>query len=38
MEQIMIRVPSKLKDKLKEESKNLGISLNAYILNILWNI
>ena len=35
-EQMLLRVPEKLKALLKEEAKNRGISLNALIVQRLW--
>lgn len=35
-EQMLLRVPEKLKASLKEEAKNRGISLNALIVQSLW--
>ena len=32
-----IRLPDQLHEQLKEEAKKKGITLNAYIINILWN-
>lgn len=31
-----IRLPDALHQKLKEEAKDKGITLNCHILNILW--
>ena len=31
-----IRLPDKLHKKLKEEAKQKGMTLNAYIISILW--
>lgn len=30
------RIPSKLMDSLKQEAEEKGVSLNAFILQILW--
>ncbi len=32
----LLRIPKELKDKMEEISQELGISLNALILNVLW--
>ena len=32
-----IRFPEKLHRKLKEEARQRGMTLNAYIISILWN-
>lgn len=37
MEQTMIRMPETLKAILKKEAEKKGISLNAQILQILWD-
>lgn len=34
--QILIRAPQALKDFLKEKAESMGITLNALILQILW--
>ena len=34
--QILIRAPRALKDFLKEKAESMGITLNALILQILW--
>ena len=34
--QILIRAPEELKQALKEKSMKMGITLNALILQILW--
>ena len=36
MVQILIRPPEALKEKLKCEAQRMGITLNAMILQILW--
>ena len=36
MAQILIRPPEVLKEKLKYEARRMGITLNAIILQILW--
>ena len=33
---ILIRAPEELKSILQQESKRIGISMNALILQILW--
>lgn len=33
----LLRIPKELKDKLEMRSKKLGISLNALIVQTLWN-
>lgn len=32
-----IRLPEQLHEQLKEEAKKKGITLNAYIISILWS-
>ena len=32
-----IRLPEQLHKQLKEEAKQKGMTLNAYIISILWN-
>lgn len=34
-EQITIRLPTELKERLQQEAKEIGIAFNAYILMIL---
>jgi len=34
---ILIRAPKELKDTLQERAKQIGITLNALILQILWD-
>ena len=34
--QILIRTPEKLKVKLQTRAKGMGITLNALVLQILW--
>jgi len=34
--QILIRAPKELKDTLQKRAKQIGITLNALILQILW--
>lgn len=36
IEKILLRAPQELKDRLKMESARIGVSLNALILQILW--
>lgn len=36
MEQVMTRMPERLKERLKSEADKKGISLNAQMLQILW--
>lgn len=36
MVQTTIRLPEKLYEKLKLEAKKKGMSLNAYLLSVLW--
>lgn len=37
MEQTQIRMPLKLKETLRKQAREMGISVNALILQILWN-
>lgn len=37
IEKVLLRMPGNLKGTLRREAKRLGISLNALILQILWN-
>ncbi len=37
MVQTTIRLPKKLYEKLKQEAKKRGMSLNAYLISILWD-
>ena len=37
MVQTTIRLPEKLYEKLKQEAKKRGMSLNAYLISVLWN-
>ena len=37
MIQTTIRLPEKLYEKLKLEAKKRGMSLNAYLLSVLWS-
>ena len=37
IEKILLRAPKKLKDALQGKSKQLGVSMNALILQILWD-
>lgn len=36
IEKILIRVPKKLKDYIWARAKELGISANAYLLQLIW--
>ncbi len=36
MVQILIRPPEALKENLKREARRMGITLNAIVLQILW--
>lgn len=36
-EKILIRVPEQLKAKILKETNQMGISMNALILQILWD-
>lgn len=35
-EQTTIRLPAELKDQLQQEADRMGISFNAYVVNLLW--
>ena len=37
MKQTTLRLPEVLHKKLKEEALKRGISLNAYIISVLWS-
>lgn len=37
MKQISLRLPKALHKSLKEEAFQRGVSLNAYIISILWD-
>lgn len=37
MVQTTIRFPEKLYKKLKKEAKNRGMSLNAFVISMLWD-
>lgn len=37
MEQTQIRMPLKLKETLRKQAREIGISLNALVLQILWS-
>lgn len=37
IEKILIRVPKKLKEYIWEKAKELGISANAYLLQLMWD-
>lgn len=37
MEQVLTRMPQRLKELLKAEADRKGISLNAQVLSILWH-
>lgn len=37
MVQTTIRLPEKLYEKLKQEAKKRGMSLNAYLISVLWD-
>lgn len=37
-EVLQIRMPAELKEKIKELSKQKGLSINAVIVQALWNI
>ena len=36
--QILLKIPENLKIQLQKEAKEKGLSLNAYITNLLWNV
>lgn len=36
MVQTTIRLPEKLYENLKQEAKKRGMSLNAYLISVLW--
>lgn len=36
MAQILVRSPDELKEWLQQEAKRIGITLNALVLQILW--
>ena len=35
--QILIRVPTELKEIINNQSKKMGLTINALVLNILWD-
>lgn len=35
-EQITIRLPAELKDKLSQEAEKLGVSFNGLVIDYLW--
>ena len=37
MKQTTLRLPDKVHKELKKEAENRGMTLNAYIVSILWN-
>jgi len=37
MAQILVRAPDGLKNDLQKEARKLGITLNAFVLQILWD-
>ncbi len=37
MVQTTIRLPERLYEKLKQEAKKRGMSLNEYLISVLWN-
>lgn len=37
MVQTTILLPEKLYEKLKQEAKKRGMSLNAYLISVLWD-
>lgn len=36
-DEIVLRIPKKLNEELKEQAKSKGISRHALILQLLWN-
>lgn len=36
MVQTTIRIPEGLHQKLKKEAREKGLSMNAYVINLLW--
>ena len=36
MKQTTIRLPEKLHKKLKEEAERRGLTMNAYVISVLW--
>ena len=36
-ERFTFRVPAKLMEKVREQSDELGVSVNAFILQVLWD-
>lgn len=36
IEKILIRMPAELKDVIKAEARRIGVSLNALVLQIIW--
>lgn len=34
--QVLLKIPKELKEKLQKKSKEKGLSLNSYIITILW--
>lgn len=38
MIQTTIRLPEKLYENLKQEAKKRGMSLNAYLISVLWSV
>lgn len=37
-EKILLRIPKELKEKLKSKAERKGLSLTAFIINVLWEI
>lgn len=37
MKQTTLRLPEKLHIELKREARRRGLTLNAYIISVLWN-
>ncbi len=37
MAQLFVRLPDALKDKMQEEAQRLGLSLNAFVLQLFWS-
>lgn len=37
MAQVFVRLPDDLKDKMQQEAHRLGLSLNAFVLQLFWS-
>lgn len=37
IEQILIRTPKELKERIKAESERIGVTMNALMLQIMWD-